>query len=431
MGAGHFVRGLAIAQALSIGHEVELLAGGPVPGILSGSAGVSVTQLPPVLPRNHHGSEYVERESSLEFYDGVEMDIESTLDSRREILLAKVSDWKPDVFLVEFFPLGRLVFYRELIPAMRRVREYGGILGSSVRDITQGDIRSYLEALPPGSFKQSVLGYHDRSVSILNKEFDALLVHSDPDLIPMEMTFPRNLIGQMKVPIRYTGYVCRTGFPEDPSGEASQLAREKGFVVVSVGGGGHAGSKAALHGNSLIATAIQAWNELLEEKRTGGRAIVIFIGTAMNSGDVDELRKLCNGEDFDVRMATPDFITWLRHADLSISRAGYNTCVELLHAGTPTILLPRGAVPGQPSGANLDQPSRARVLARKGLAISLPPESQNVAELKKAIIQGLVKKRCHKDVATGGAQQTRRILEQMYFKEKDRPIDPGIPGVTS
>jgi predicted glycosyltransferase len=54
---------------------------------------------------------------------------------------------------------------------------------------------------------------------------------------------------------------------------------------------------------------------------------------------------------------TPDFLSYLEAADLSVSMAGYNTCMNILAAKTPAIVWP--------FSQNREQRLRAERLAQK------------------------------------------------------------------
>jgi predicted glycosyltransferase len=84
--------------------------------------------------------------------------------------------------------------------------------------------------------------------------------------------------------------------------------------------------------------------------------LVVFSGPFMDQGDFDRLKRL-ESEDRMVKRFTPDFLSYLAAADLSVSMAGYNTCMNVLSAGTPAIVWP--------FSQNREQRFRAERLAQK------------------------------------------------------------------
>jgi predicted glycosyltransferase len=62
-------------------------------------------------------------------------------------------------------------------------------------------------------------------------------------------------------------------------------------------------------------------------------------------------------KDVAVSRFTPDFLSYLKAADLSVSMAGYNTCMNILAAKTPAIVWP--------FSQNREQRFRAERLAQK------------------------------------------------------------------
>ena len=56
--------------------------------------------------------------------------------------------------------------------------------------------------------------------------------------------------------------------------------------------------------------------------------------------DLQAKLKQINNENITVHKFSSNFTEWLSAADLSISMAGYNTCMNLLSAGIPALLYP-------------------------------------------------------------------------------------------
>ena len=133
--------------------------------------------------------------------------------------------------------------------------------------------------------------------------------------------------------------------------------------------------------------------------------MVIFVGMETSEEQYREIQRACPPEWFMVHRASPEFIAWLAHADLSVSRAGYNTCADLLRTGTPSILLP--------SRPNRDQEPRARAFAEKGWSRVLVQEEVSVSTLAHAIIDGLRRATPSRIPALDGAARTAELIEQL------------------
>ena len=115
--------------------------------------------------------------------------------------------------------------------------------------------------------------------------------------------------------------------------------RRIGIVLVSAGGG--------VEGLTLIAPCIEAWKQLDQDDAHDGCEMVIFAGAFIDETHFDALRALCDDGPFHIERFTSNFLAWMKHADLSISRAGYNTCMNVLETQVPTILVPSIAMDDQ------------------------------------------------------------------------------------
>jgi predicted glycosyltransferase len=99
----------------------------------------------------------------------------------------------------------------------------------------------------------------------------------------------------------------------------------------------------------------------------------------------------------------PDLRPWLRRAALSISRAGYNTTVELLAAAVPAVVVADERMS--------DQPFRAARLDLLGLAAAA---EANADSIEAAIRRVLASPRnAPRRFRLDGARETRRILERL------------------
>ncbi len=412
LGAGHFFRAGEIARALSAHNEVCLLAGGRVPSVSDLPDRIKLIRLPIINVdiAKHIGRTYYEREDNLDNLiaeDG--SDPLALLQRRRDQILQLAGDFAPDVLVTELFPLRRRLFADELMPAMRLVRDRGGYLVCSIREILQGGAGADLDALPSGAAKERQIRWHLETVDCLNGWFDLLMVHGDPTFIPLETTLPAWLLARIRVPIRYTGYVARQLPASDTASEARRLAEQYGYVIVSVGSGGARGSHASRsysHGSRAIWPSVEAWSGLCTAGLVGEMAI--FVGTETPEDEYGAIAAACNPDWFRVSQASSSFLDWLNRADLSISRAGYNTCADLLVTGTPGVLLP--------SHSNLDQEPRARAFADKGLAQVLLEDEATAERLQTAILTGLGRHKTPTRPAIDGAATSAGLIEGLMRK---------------
>ncbi len=350
LGIGHFFRSLELARAFK-DHEVILVLGGPrVEADLPEN--VRVFQLPELMMDADFGSLHPSRSSRP---------VEAVKEQRQVEFYNLVKEEKPDVLIMELYPFGRKAFRFELDPVLEGIRSgnlSSACVVSSVRDILVE--------------KSDAVKFETRVVQTLNTYFDAVLVHSDPGVTTLDKTF--SLMDQISVPIVYTGFVAAK---PDPGIERS-LRRKIGIraddrlVVVSAGGG--------KVGAPLLNAAAEAVR-LMEGDFP--LFLHVFTGPFMDAADVDRLKQN-ESERVRVSRFTPDFVSCLAAADLSISMAGYNTCMNLLATGTNALVWP--------FDQNREQRIRAEGLARLGAVRVLGREDLYPQQLAGMIKSALLEK---------------------------------------
>jgi predicted glycosyltransferase len=368
LGIGHLFRTLEITRAMR-GHRVVLVLGGP-PVNIPVPGHVRVFQLPAL--------EMDAAFSALLPVDRA-MDLETVKRQRRDRLRRIAEEVAPDVLLIELYPFGRNGFSFELLPLLEAIR--GGDLApcrvvSSVRDIL-------VEKQDPRKFEQRVI---DR----LNRLFDAVLVHGDPAVISLNETFSR--IEDIRIPVVYTGYVCRRASRDEGRRLRLRLGLRAGekLLVASAGSGSV--------GYPLLLAAVQAVRHLDFPSR-----LHVFTGPYMKAGMAAELRRQAPANVVIERFAE-NFPLWLAAADLSLSMGGYNTTMDVLASGTPALI--------HPFSQNREQRLRVEHLAR--IADLAPLEDR---ELDPPVLAGKIRllfdiKPRRPQVRLDGAELTNKWLEQ-------------------
>jgi len=350
LGIGHLKRAATLAKALrAAGFEVTLASGGmPVEGI-------PVLQLAPA--RTDSSFKHLLDES------GKPVD-EAWKARRRDALLQAFQDTSPEVLLLELFPFGRRQMRFELLPLLESVHQETLVV-SSVRDLLQPKPAREAEALER-----------------FERYFDRLLVHADPRVARLDLTFSNTkaLAGKL----HYTGYVVEES---DARGNAGE-----GEVLVSAGGGAV--------GRRLLETAIQA------RPLTSLRDRTWRILTGSNSQDSDRLG-FHSDEKLIVERVRNDFTLRLKNCVLSISQAGYNTVLETLQARARAVLVPFAG------GAESEQTLRARLLADRGLVQVVEEEELTAATLAAAVDRAAAGARpAAATIDLGGARRSAELLRE-------------------
>jgi predicted glycosyltransferase len=337
LGAGHLTRAAALARAFAqAGHETTLVSGGG-PVRPAGLDGVGFVQLPPV---RIIGTDF----TNLLDEDGAPVHA-FQLAERRILLLETLRALRPDIIITELFPFGRRVLADEFMTLLKDAQ------GLSPRPLVLCSIRDILASpSKPGRIEET----HARLLA----HYDAVLVHGDPQIVPLEATWPVD--ERIRALIHYTGYVDENPEPLTPG-------ERKGILV---SGGSSAASL------PLYRAAIEAAREIAD------RSWHILIGRGVSETDFTTLRDSAPTH-VTVERARPDFRSLLAASELSISQAGYNTVVDLLRSEVKAVLVPFEA------GHETEQRLRAERLKALGLAEIVPEADLSPRRLAEAVRQAL------------------------------------------
>jgi predicted glycosyltransferase len=336
LGSGHLRRAAVIATALAdTGFDVELVSGGfPVRHLDCGKA--RQTQLPPARAAD---------ESFKILLDAAGRPIDDAWrQRRRDILQARLASFAPDVVITELFPLGRRVLSFELVPLLETAhkRATRPLILASVRDV-----------LAPKDDPRKT----DEMVAWVQAWYDRVLVHGDPDLLPLAASFPEARIADRVI---YTGYVGGAPTPAPPGRDG------EGEVIVSVGGGAV--------GARLLEAAIQA-----RPLSTARERVWRFLLGASLPSDVETRLRAMAGKGCIVEPARRDFPGLLARCHVSVSQAGYNTAMDVLTARARAVLVPFAAA------NETEQTVRADALVRRGWAVACDEAALTAPVLAAAI----------------------------------------------
>lgn len=360
MGSGHLVRTLTLARALAAqGAEAFVISGGrPLAHVDAG--GVAVAQLPPLAS---NGLDY------RTLLDGEGRPAsEAWLAARRARVEALVREAAPDALVTELYPLGRRNLEAEF-RAAAAARPEGALLIGSVRDVME----------PPSKPKRVAEGLARLA------PYDAILVHGDPAVIPLEASWPGDgsFPDALAARVRYAGYAC------DPA-PAPAPGPGEGEVLVATGGG--------VIGRRLLEAAARA-------SALSSRSWRLRVGGADAEPAAAALRALGPAV---VEPAAADFRERLARAAVAVTLCGYNTAVEVALSGTPALLVP------MEEGGEREQLIRADAFARL-------PEigTARIGDLTPGGLAARVEalaalpRRAPALAADGGAEAARIVLEMI------------------
>ena len=373
MGMGHLVRSLALAESLSDRFRVMLLNGGRMPKGFVPPAGVQIINLPPLG---------IDDANQLVSHDK-RISVERALDRRKKMIRTCFDNLRPAVVVLELFPFGRKKFAGELRPLLEAAHsdERRALVVSSLPDIL----------VTPRMNQQK---HDDRAATLANQFLDLILVHSDPSFAHFDESFHPSV--PLKVPVIHTGFVV----PRSTPAARAESGRKR--IVISAGGG--------IVGEPLLRTALEALCHFRNDPQVEMKLIAgpFFPDEAWNS-----LRALARGRpQLSVVRHVSSLHDELRDASVSISQAGYNTCLDVLRAGVPALL-----VPFEKENDN-EQPKRALRLQRLGAARVLDQQDLNPARLGLAIRELMNAKMVKLQLDLNGAERSAQIIASLVTSTK-------------
>ncbi len=377
LGMGHFIRSMEIVRGLT-DFDVYFLNGGEIVPGFDPPSSIEIINLLPI-------------KSDAEFSGLHAADAAQSLDeikaARTRRILKEYDRIKPDAVVIELFPFGRKKFGFELLPLLERCKADSGVkVVCSLRDILVG--------------KRDQKKFEERACRIANEYFDLLLVHSDPRFQRLEETF--SLASELKCKVCYTGFVAQTP-SKSVSGTNDEwtTSGDEKKILVSIGGG--------RVGSELIECAIAASDKLVEKLP---HRMLAFAGPYMPEDEFQRLQtKLADASKFELRRYTTNFPGYLSGADLSISMAGYNTCMNIITAGARAVVYPFTG------GGNDEQTLRAVKLGELGVVEVIHGHELNPWNLAEKIFNAISKpKPSSVQLDLNGVCRTAEALKALVSK---------------
>jgi predicted glycosyltransferase/peptidoglycan/xylan/chitin deacetylase (PgdA/CDA1 family) len=302
LGLGHLMRSFALADRLAERFRLVLLNGGRLPKRIAVPANIELVNLPPLG---------IDDANQLVSHDK-RISVKRALERRQQLISATFDKLRPAVVLVELFPFGRKKFASELLPLLEAAHapETRALVVCSLRDIL---VRQ----------RKDQLRHDNRAAALANEFFDAIFVHSDHSFARFEESFQPNI--PLRVPVKHTGFVV-------PRATTSLLTptHKRKRIVVSAGGG--------IVGEPLLRACIEAHDLLAVDREI---EMKIIAGPFLSEAAWRSLRSLARGKKrLRLVRQVSDLSSELHGAAVSISQAGYNTCLDVLRAGVPALLVP-------------------------------------------------------------------------------------------
>lgn len=362
---GHTTRSLSFVNALSKrGAEVLVLQGGLPQSYVHFPQNCKIVNIP--LPFDSRSS-FQSRTKPVSAHQ------------RAHFILKTATEFNPDAFITEFFPFGRQDYMPELLPTLRYMRKKKIRIIASIGYPLVADLDCY-EDQKFAALKQALFAF-----------FDTFLIHTPPELETryfkktiQPLTLSRlyaSIIKSLKKRIIYTGYI----FPDKIITGGTQLPPTKisNTIVVSRGGG-------SVY-PKLISSAIEAQRYL-----DGNISTIIACGPATSSKEMTFFQSCLKPQDKG-RVFLASYLDnlhdYLRTCKVSISLCGYNTSVQLMCYGTPSVIIPYKHKKMSATMLTNDQIARAKLLQEKFSSTVLDYHTITAQSLAEAIKKQITRPR--------------------------------------
>ncbi len=320
IGLGHAIRTLAVITGMKKWRpdiDFLVISGTSVPQIYF-REGIEVIKLPSIkLDIDSKGSPMHSR-----YLSG--FDLEAIFDFRQTIILSTFNFFQPDALIIEHNMTGQM---SELIPLlMKKWMRRGGPVDFPLAHVCRGIMkwipllripyqnpRHRSESINIGALYDYMYVLEDREVIDINKAF----LGSDPEL---------------EKKIKYLGKITNKVHEELPS-RVEGLERfglpDKRTILISLGR-----SRQVFE---LSVKMLEMFDQIGLDDRW---QVVVVVDPYVEPAAAEALRDHPLARDVRFLPFVPDLVDLLCHAELVISRAGYNTVNEVLLTGAKALIIP-------------------------------------------------------------------------------------------
>lgn len=375
-GIGHLVRSTEIVRSLVKNFQVYFVNGGPPIAGFEMPPQVELIELPALWLED---GEFKVAEGSLS--------VEKIQESRKNQLIDIFERVQSDYLITEFFPFGRHMLLFELIPLLENIKSTAAPtkIICSLRDVI-GKVSDEQE--------EETICY------LMNKYFDLLLFHSDPNFQTFAQSFSRHK--DIKCPVFHTGFISQS--LKETCGNLWGETKDSAKILVSVGGG--------RIGHKLLQTVVEASAIIAKQTK---HIIQIFTGPFIPEDKFLSLQQAAkNSSNIKVSKYTNNLLEYMQAADISVSLSGYNTTMNILSTGVKAIVVPLSH-----NDQDKEQLLRTQKLENLGVVEVIHPENLNPTYLAEVVVKGLLTqtKKSKQAFDLKGAENTNTFL-QNFLHEK-------------
>ena len=346
IGLGHMRRNSAIAAGLSDvlpGVSNLLMVGSSAGAYFDLPAGTDCIKLPSILKTGRN--EWVPKSLN------VPREVARNLRSR--IITETADAFAPDVFLVDHVPSG---IWDELTPALSSLSRapHRPQLVLGLRDILGApkDICERWKA--------------DGTYELIDEYYDKILIYGSPDIFPACEAY--GLRKRFSDRISYCGFI-QFGRPPISRADARRALSigEKPHIVMTAGGG-----------HDAYPMMHFVLNTLINGPKLRQFDLTIVAGPLMPVAERQIIEGMAAELGARFLASTPSLHTYLSAADTVLTMGGYNTVMEAIAVGVPTIVIPR-------TGPSAEQRYRAKLFSDLNLVHYVDLEDSQPGQLQDTI----------------------------------------------
>jgi predicted glycosyltransferase len=385
IGLGHTRRNTNIASAvlrIRPDASVLMLIGCPAGLVFDTPPGIDFVKLPSLVKQSRQNW----RPEQLN------ISAERMRDLRTRLIREAIAAFEPHALLVDHMAGG---VWNELLPALECLHQLG-----AARPVTVLGLRDILD--DPAELRRR--WQEDGTEELIHRHYDEILVYGDPAIFDTTKAYGLDELAPDR--IHACGFVVAELIPGSREAVRQRLGVKDRPLVLITGGGGR-------DAFGMMTTCLDSLASLEAALRP---AALLVPGPLMDP----EERRIVHDRAAMLKLACfdrlPDLTSYVAAADMMIGMAGYNSSVEALAEGLPTLLVAR-------NGPSAEQTMRADLFRRRGLVDSVRIDQLDVADLA----QRLARVERRRDAAPaidvdGAARAAARLLASLDRQEVAAPV---------
>lgn len=311
-GLGHIRRTMAIAEQLrKADTNILILTGSPIAGSLTFPKNVDYVRIPGMIKKAK--DEY--------FPLTIRIDPKQAMEIRQSIIMATVTTFRPDLFIVDKEPQG---LKREVVPALEWIHEN---LKDTKTILGLRDIMDDAESVKTDWIEKGVY-------ATIEELYSEVWVYGEKDLYNpiIEYDIPESITDKL----HFTGYIPRK-VPDKNEVEQIRLSlnvmRNENLVTVTIGGGGD--------GFLVLDSYLKMLETMKDQSFLPPFQSLLVTGPFLSKDNKDSILDRACRLGIHAFEFFPDMEALISASDMVVCMGGYNTICEVISSKTMSLVIPR------------------------------------------------------------------------------------------